>query len=151
MSEVIIVDPDDGIIIKLDGSQGPPGAQGPPGLDGLGATTNYTAGATLSGQRAVVFSNATTVVYANNTTLSHRNLYAGVTTSAVTSGATVAVQRLGKMTESSWNWTSNNPVFFSTNGTLTQTVPTGSFIQIIGVAISSTSIFESTNDANELA
>ncbi len=135
----ILTYPNEAIIIKIDGSQGPPG---PPGADGEGSTKQYTASTALSGDRAVVFTSSTSVGYADNTNASHKNLYAGITTGAVSSGGTATVQRHGSITSGSWSWTVNSPIFFTTSGTLTQTVPTtGSFIQIIGVAISATSIF----------
>lgn len=120
------------------GMQGPPG---PPGVDGQGATTNYTAGETLGGHRAVVFSNPTTVVYADSGNAAHRNYYAGITVGAASFNATVTVQRHGDIMNSGWSWVANAPVYFGASGILTQTPPIGNFIQIIGVATSTTHIF----------
>ena len=67
--------------------------------------------------------------------------YAGVTRMAVPIGDPVNVVRSGLMTEGGWNWTVNQPIFISTNGVLTQTIPSaGNPIRRIGWAISATSI-----------
>lgn len=65
--------------------------------------------------------------------------YAGVTRMATPIGDPVNVVRSGLMTESGWNWTTNQPIFISTNGVITQTVPIG-VIRRIGWAVSPTQI-----------
>lgn len=67
--------------------------------------------------------------------------YAGVTRMAVPIGDLVNVVRSGLMTENGWTWTPNAPIFISTNGVITQTVPSaGNPIRRIGWAISATQI-----------
>lgn len=67
--------------------------------------------------------------------------YAGVTPMSIPIGDPVNVVRFGLMTESGWTWTTNAPIFISTNGMLTQTVPSaGNPIRRIGWAISPTQI-----------
>jgi hypothetical protein len=66
-------------------------------------------------------------------------LYAGVTRAAVLNGNPASVVRVGFLNEASWTWTPNSPVFSTTDGVLTQTVPTG-ILRRIGWAISPTQI-----------
>lgn len=49
--------------------------------------------------------------------------YAGVTTQAAIAGTQIQVVRVGNITELSWTWIPNQPIFISTNGILTQTPP----------------------------
>lgn len=65
--------------------------------------------------------------------------YAGVTRMATPIGDPVDVVRSGLMEEGAWTWIPNQPVFSTTNGVLTQTVPTG-VIRRIGWAISATKL-----------
>lgn len=65
--------------------------------------------------------------------------YAGVTTVAVGLGETTKVVKSGLITEGSWSWTPNAPIFVGTLGVLTQT-PGALPIRRIGWAISATQI-----------
>lgn len=126
------------------------GIQGPPGPPGEGSEGTYVAGEILSGHRAVVISDYDTVIYANNTVLWHKNSYVGITTQAANSGAFVVVKLAGEIMENSWNWIPDQPIYFTTNGLLTQTPPTtGLFIKIIAVASSATSIFLTNRESIE--
>lgn len=64
----------------------------------------------------------------------------GITRGAVSLGQTAQVQRFGEMTEGSWSWTPDGPLFIGASGTLTQTPPSGA-VRRIGYALTSTSIF----------
>lgn len=67
--------------------------------------------------------------------------YAGVTRMATVIGDPINVVRSGLMTEGGWSWTPNQPIFITTDGVLTQTVPTpGNPIRRIGWAISATQL-----------
>lgn len=79
--------------------------------------------------------------YASKDTDTDKFKILGLTTGAVSIGATATVQTFGRITESSWNWTVGDPVFLSTNGQLTQTIPTTGFRQIIGIPITTTTLF----------
>ena len=100
-------------------------------------TITATAGEALSGNRAVRFSGGSAFLADKDAaTASHA---AGITTGAASSGAAVAIQLDGVMTEPSWAW-SPGPVWLGTTGQLTQTIPvTGSVIQI-GIAVSATKL-----------
>ena len=65
--------------------------------------------------------------------------YAGVTRAATNQGDSLSVVRIGFLSEDSWTWTPNAPVFCTTDGVLTQSVPVG-ILRRIGWAISPTQI-----------
>ncbi len=65
--------------------------------------------------------------------------YAGVTRVSASTGETINVVRSGLITENSWTWTPNQPIFISDQGVLTQTLPVGA-IRRIGWAISPTQL-----------
>ena len=108
-----------------------------------GATYTYTASVALGGHRIVTIDSTGQAIYADNTIAAHSNKIAGMTLGAAAAGDVVNVQILGEHTEVSWNWTVNQPVFLSTTGLLTQTVPTtaGSYILVIGTATAATKMF----------
>jgi hypothetical protein len=102
----------------------------------------------LGGNRVVAFRSDGLVEHASNTTAGHQHLSVGVTTGAVSLGAVADVLSLGEMTEGSWSWTPGQLVFLGVNGLLTQTVPTApSFLRVVGVAVTSTTLFISPHPA----
>jgi len=127
-------------VIEVLGTEtlaGPQGLQGVPGP----AIFTYSAGIDLSGHRMVVLDDSALVVYADNTVDAHANKVIGMTTGAAMVGAGVTIQAGGELTEPSWDWTLNIPVWLGVNGLLTQAVPVSGFSLIIGFPISQTSIF----------
>lgn len=121
------------------GLQGPPG---PPGLNGSSASAPYitfSADGPLGGNRAVRLV-AGLARYASSSALADAGLVLGITQGAAVSGAPVQIQTSGLMTEPSWTWTADQPVFCGTNGTLTQTAPTAGFDLILGIALSAIQI-----------
>lgn len=102
-----------------------------------GNEATITAAENLGGHRVVTVEG----YYASKDTANDKFKVLGITTGAVNSGETATVTTYGEMTESSWNWTSGTPVFLSTNGLMTQTAPTTGFRTIIGIPLTSTSMF----------
>lgn len=125
------------------------GAQGPAGVDGsvLAAQLTKTAGASLSGHRAVVLNNDGEAIYADSSTISHRDKVLGITTGAASAAAPVTIQTYGELVEPSWAWTLDEPVFLGLTGLLTQTVPVSGFVQRIGFPLTATSLFIDVDDA----
>lgn len=121
------------------------GEQGPPGRDGaVGASTAaYTAALSLGGHRVVTPNPAGNAVYADNTIINTANAVLGLTVGAAAAGDTVAVQHGGEITEPSWTWTPNNPIYLGINGLLTQTPPTNpsAYSLIIGFPITATKMY----------
>jgi hypothetical protein len=109
-------------------------------LSALGGGFTRTAAATLSGHRVVKVDDAGLADYAANTVDDAQSVI-GLTTGAVTSGGLATIQSSGLMTEPSWSWVPNNPVYLGSNGTLTQTTPTSGVVLVIGVPLSATELF----------
>jgi len=142
--EIVTVDAGDTVIVTREpeitlidvGTQGPPG---PPGEMGA-AYVEFPAAVPLGGNRMVRVL-AGEAVYADHTTVADANLVLGITRGAVSAGALAQIQTGGLMTEPSWAWTPDAPVFVGPVGTLTQVPPTTGFNLIVGVATSPTQIF----------
>ena len=100
-------------------------------------TVNVTAAENLSGHRIVTVEG----YYASKDTANDKFKVLGITTGAVTNGSEATVQISGYVTEAGWNFTVGNPVFLSTNGHLTQTVPTDGFRLIVGKPKTATTLF----------
>lgn len=106
-------------------------------ITGTASQVNVTAPEALSGHRVVTVEG----YYASNTTATDKFKILGLTTGAVISGDSATVQTFGELTYSGWNWTLGNPVFLTTNGNITQTVPTSGYRIIIGKPITATILF----------
>lgn len=100
-------------------------------------TTQITAAENLGGHRVVTVEG----YYASKDTASDKFKVLGITTGAVSIGATATVTTYGEITDSAWAWTVGSPIFLNTNGTLTQTPITSGFSLIIGKPMSATSMF----------
>ena len=128
--------------VMAAGTQGPAGAQGPIGPAG-GAALTVTAGAALSGHRVVYLDAAEKAQYASNQTASHALIALGLTLGAAALDDPVDVQRSGEVTEPSWSWTLEQPVYLGATGLLTQTAPTSPalFQRIVGFPTAATKLF----------
>jgi hypothetical protein len=85
-------------------------------------------------------------VYASNDQPDHFHKVLGMTLEAVSALSPVNILRGGEITEPSWNWVLNAPVFLSTNGLLTQTSPTSGFSLIVGFPVTTTKLFVSLRE-----
>lgn len=130
------------------GRPGPGGKAGADGADGTagGGLQTFKAGDNLSGHRVVRPDGAANVTYASNRRLLDAHSAFGVTTGAAASGADVQVQTEGRLTEPTWNWIPDTPVFVGIDGQLTQYAPTllgdplATFSLVVGVAVSPTTL-----------
>ena len=130
----IAVASEDTVVLTIAGSQGASGSDGSTDLQ-------KTAGEALGGHRAVVLNGSGQAIYADRSTPSHAHKVLGITTGAASSGASVTIRTRGEMTEGSWAWTLDQPIFLSTSGLLTQTAPTSGFVARIGFPINATTIY----------
>ena len=64
----------------------------------------------------------------------------GIARTAADTGVTFSVQSSGYMTEAGWSWAPNEPIYAGAEGLLTQSIPAGSFIVIVALALSATEI-----------
>lgn len=147
LKEGIIVTEPSTVVIKtettdivVDG-----GSQGPQGIPGASSVENTViAGVNLTGLRAVILNSAGEAIYADSATASHSNKFFGITMGSSNIGTTVTVKIFGELTEPTWSWTPDQPVYLGNNGALTQTVPvspSSTFSLIIGVAVTATKIY----------
>jgi hypothetical protein len=109
------------------------------GLVPLVADLSLNAGEALSALRAVTSDANGDAVYASNDTLANAQVI-GITETAASSGASVAIRTSGLMTDSNWNWTKGT-IYLGTNGQLTQTAPSGgAFVVHVARALTATTI-----------
>lgn len=108
-------------------------------LDGSTVVVEFPAAVPLGGNRAVRLL-AGEVIYADNAVVEDANVVLGITQGAVSAGELARIQIGGLMTEPSWAWTADEPVFVGSNGGLVQPSPASVFSLVIGVATSATQI-----------
>lgn len=111
-----------------------------------GSTITATAGAAIGGHRAVVLDAAGAAFYADNTNPDHLVRFYGITTNAASLGGSLSIVQTGVVVEPSWAWTAFMPVYLGTTGLLTQTPPATGFVQIVGAALSATTLFINQRD-----
>ena len=109
---------------------------GPVGSDLIIAT----AGQALSGHKMVVLDSAGEAIYADNTTMTHIHKVLGMTIGASSIGTDANILTHGKLTEPTWSWTLDLPIFLISNGSLSQTAPTSGFSQVVAFPLSATSV-----------
>lgn len=128
----------------VQGPQGPPGATGPMGPAGASGAVTATAVQALSGHRMIKLDSSGGADYVSNTVLADAGKVFGMTSGAVSAGAEATIITAGNITEPSWNWTVNQPVYLGANGTLTQTMPvkaSAEFVVVVGIAVAATTLF----------
>jgi hypothetical protein len=109
------------------------------GLVPISDDVALTAGENLSALRAVTTDGAGAAVYASNDTLANAQVI-GITSNAASAGAGVTIKTSGIVTDAGWSWTKGT-VFLGTNGTLTQTAPSGGAILVhVGRALTATTL-----------
>lgn len=127
------------------GEQGPAGAQGLTGAVGPsgGAALTVTAGAALSGHTIVYLDASEKAQYAGNDTAAHAQIMLGMTLGAAALDAPVNVQRSGEVTEPSWSWVLEQPVYLGAGGQITQMPPVSPalFQRVIGFPMSATKLY----------
>lgn len=135
-------------IITVTGIAG----QGPEGIPGpSGATTLLcVAGVNLSGGRIVTYNDAAKVVYASSDGSSALTVL-GITLGAAAEDDNVSIQTYGQVTEPSWSWIPLEPVYLSTNGTITQSAPASGYCVRLGWAVDAHTLMLAIEPALKLA
>lgn len=134
---------DNTVIIVSDAAQGPPGPAGPAGSPG-GQLIQRVAAQALGGHRVVLINSDGKADYASAATLAHGPRIIGMTTQASAQDALVNIQIYGEVTEPSWNWQLDKPVYLGIDGALTQAAPAqpaSKFSIVIGFPIAATVLF----------
>ena len=149
---ILAQQPDDSVLVEQvevvevlavaeQGPPGPPGEDGAPGSGGGASNVmEYVADGALGGHRIVRATAAGKVGYVDPSDPDQAHATLGLTTGAVADGALASVQFAGPITEPSWSWTPNLPVFVGAAGVPTQTPPSSGFHAPVGVAVSATSM-----------
>lgn len=134
-------------VVVAAGSQGQPGTQGPIGPSG-GSATSAVSDTPIGGHRFVYFDSAHNAKYASNDVLTHAAKVVGMTLGATNAGDVINVLRSGAITEPSWSWVVDQPVFLGANGLMTQTQPEAPalFSLIVGFPITATTLFISIRE-----
>jgi hypothetical protein len=114
------------------------GAQG--GKGDAGGVVEVTFGENISAYRCVYLNDDNEAMILDVEDVENSTAFAGVTKRAQVTGEINDIQFLGYMTNSSWNFTANLPVFLGANGIVTQTIPTTGFTLRLGFAATSTSV-----------
>jgi hypothetical protein len=127
-------------VVRVGALSGPPGPEGPPGPPGSDALV-YVATSPIGGH-VVVAESAGGLAVADASNLDHMLRVVGVSTNAAGVGNDVNVQMRRAITHSGWAFTPGAPVFLGLAGALVPTPPVGAqFSQVVGVALTSTSLF----------
>jgi hypothetical protein len=80
-------------------------------------------------------------VHADSTALAQMDLAKGVAYSTVAAtGLPILVAFAGTITNAAWTWNIGQPIYFDANGTLTQTMQTGGYIQQCAIPLTATTI-----------
>lgn len=98
------------------------------------------ASAALSALRVVTTNGEGQWIYADSSTLAHATAAIALLDSAILSGATGDGIFYGSLTDSSWNWDIELPIFLSSSGTLTQSPPVSGFVRIVAQPITATAL-----------
>jgi len=149
---ILAQQPDDSVLVEQvevvevlavaeQGPPGPPGEDGAPGAGGgVSNVMEYVADGALGGHRIVRATTAGKVGYVDPSDPDQAHAALGLTTGAVADGALASVQFAGPISEPSWAWAPNLPVFVGAAGVPTQTPPSSGFHATVGVAVSATSM-----------
>ncbi len=78
-----------------------------------------------------------TAFIADSSDVSDFNRVLGISKEAKGSGEDIAYTISGKLEEALWSWDVTKPIFFDSNGDLTQTPPSSGFSMIVAIPITS--------------
>lgn len=109
-------------------------------INNISSDVIYKSGEYLSGHRAIKIEN-NKAYYASNEIFSDKYKVIGISKGASIINEDCIITTYGEMSEPSWNWIEGLPIYLSSNGLLTQTVPVSNYILQIATVISSTKIF----------
>lgn len=151
--DVIVTEQSDTVIseketvsVLLSEVQGPPGAKGEKGDPGVAGSVSflYQASTPMSGHKIVMLDGYGKLAYASSYNLEHAQRVIGITTNAASIEGDVSVLSVGEITEPSWNWQPNIPIYLGLDGSLTQeqpSMPGSKFSMVVGFPITDTTMF----------
>lgn len=103
-------------------------------------TASYTAAENISALRCVSLNAGEGAVYTNPDDLQSIHSIVGISITAALAGQELDIALSGIVHGDTWYWEVGKPVFVTSNGTLTQTIPDTTYIVRIGWAISTKDI-----------
>lgn len=106
---------------------------------GIAGVLTFPAGEALGGHRMVALQSGE-LFYADHSNLAYAASVVGMTMGAVAQGETAEVMHSGRLSEPSWSFTPDAPLFLSANGLVSHTAPTAGFVLEVGTAVSATEI-----------
>lgn len=136
------------LTLVSEAAQGPQGIQGPRGEPGASGDVSfvYQAVGAISGHRVVTLDEQGMATYASSDTAAHAHRVVGVTMNAASPGDALTIKKFGEVTEPSWSWQIDQPVYLAADGVLTQvqpTAPASKFSLVVGFPVSATTLFVS--------
>lgn len=100
------------------------------------------AGEILGGHRIVVTDDNDKAFYADSSNVDHVSKTLGLTIGSAVISASVIIRTYGEITESSWSWVPDLPIFLNgATGQISQTPPDSGFNLVIGFPSTSISMF----------
>jgi hypothetical protein len=112
-----------------------------------GMTYNFLAAETFIFGQVGKVNSIGSISLASNTTISTASCFVLCPSNTILSGEQKEWLLYGIASSFSWSWTTGGLIYLGTNGSMTQTVPTGTdvSVQILGIAIASNKIFFNPN------
>lgn len=127
-----------GVVTASQGPAGPPGADGSaPQIQGL-ALENLSAG------RAVIMEGGAFKYFQPSDPL-HLGRVVGITISSATTGSQVTVQTGGIVTDASFTFDPDTPIFVTADGELSSSPPTSGTIHLVGLSLAGDQILLNIN------
>ncbi len=137
-NETVFVPPTYGSAIP--GPRGPKGEKGDIGLPGAGNSVVVLAESLIGGGRVIAIENEIPI-YASNNNKAIAKKVIGISLGAAEANAELTIQTTGLMTDPSWNWNVEKPLFLGTNGLMVQDYPSDAdFLLIVGEPVSNDTI-----------
>lgn len=129
--------------IDSTGAVGPSGPAGPPGVQGApgaGANFEVLSGETMPALK-FVYIGADGKIYLGNSTVYATSLVVGITLTAGAINTIITVQPFGTVNDSSFNFGYSNPIFLTTLGNFSVTVPISGHRVKLGQGLNNGQIF----------
>lgn len=106
----------------------------------------YQSTSTLSALKAVVATNET-FQYADKDNLNHSESVVGILEAVLNPGESARAIAQGLLSDNSFNFQLNKPIFLGNNGNLTQDIPTTGFVKQLAYPVTSSKIYVKINSS----
>lgn len=113
---------------------------GPNDFTGGEQAASYLAGEAIGGQRVVLLAEDGRLYHADPANAPHGPRIVGLTLGAAAAGELASVRVAGLVSEASWSWSADLPIFVGASGVPTHTAPPGAFSRVIGFPVGPTTL-----------